>query len=125
MRVALAPLRADAFLAGRPARAGEAPDVVWSTPEGKARGVADWADADVLCMTLASEGERVHVACNRGGAPARIVPPPAREGMEFRLIFDSAAGFFDLSGAWSNSGAAEPVAPARGVAIWRELPRGA
>ena len=123
LRAMLAPLRADAFLTGAPARPGEPPDVVWSTPDGGTPGHADWADGDLLCATLAGGGERVHLVCNRAMAPARIVPPHPRGGMEFRLIFDSAADFFDPAGAWTAESAPEFIAPARCVAIWRELPR--
>ena len=101
LREALAPLHMDRFLTGKdlpeaPQGDGGLPDVAWWRADGREMGDGDWADGDILALTLssrpgASDVERVFLAFNRAGELRPLVPPPPRRGFDWSLVLDSAA----------------------------------
>ena len=112
LRATLAPLHADRFLTGEAGADGGLPDVAWWRADGQPMQAEDWANGDVLALTLAAtqdgQIERVFIACNRSSERQTLTPPPPRSGFVWSLALDSAGSFARLEGKrYSFTGEAE------------------
>jgi glycogen operon protein len=88
-----AAFRDDRFLTGKPAPGSILPDAEWFAAGGRAMDIRDWEDprGPVLTLVLTAQGDRVALAINRGGVPAKIAPPAARPAHVWQLLADSSA----------------------------------
>jgi pullulanase/glycogen debranching enzyme len=104
LRGRFAPLHLDRFLTGKPEADGGLPDVAWWRADGRPMQTEDWANEDVLALTLTAmpqDGlrfERVFIAFNRSSERRTLTPPEPRPGLVWSLAVDSANSFARLDG---------------------------
>ncbi len=84
----------DRFLEGAAQDDTLVADIEWRRPDGAPMREADWRDgaAATLVAALYARGDRALVVLHRGAAPCDIVAPPARDGYDWRLVFDASDG---------------------------------
>ena len=127
LRRELAPLNADAFLAGDAVAPDEPADVAWLRPDGAAADEGFWRHGDALCLALCARGlsddayTRVFIAINRARESVDVAPPVARPGHAWIMALDSHAAVVSPSGALAIDGTV--AIAARAVIILHEVAR--
>jgi glycogen operon protein len=81
-------LHADRFLTGAAHDATLLPDVEWRQADGQTMRDPAWHTASLLVAVFCAAGDRVAIACNRGGA-AEVTLPDPRDDMAWRIDLDS------------------------------------
>lgn len=101
------------------------PDVAWWRADGMPMGSADWAQADVIGMTLQLQDNarigRLHVVFNRSRTPAALVLPQSMPGNCWRILLNSAAAHVALQ---PGSVDLPETAPPRSVCAFAEMAEG-
>lgn len=127
LRAVVPVLNEDRFFDGAQRHAGGFADVVWLRADGAPMLDDDWqghSGGACLAMTLAPampDGERVHLAFNRGAEPCILHLPLAQAGRHWRRMLDSARGYCaSIPGIGEPALAQETPVPARSVCLWME-----
>ncbi len=119
LRKAAPAVTQDAFLCGEAIDDALLPDVEWRRPDGAPMRDEDWRDggANTLIAALYARQSRVMLVFHRGAYEQRVVLPPARMGLEWRVALSTDAA--QLHGERAT------IAPRSVVALCEEVSAGA
>jgi len=113
-------LRQTRFLTGRPAGAGQPPDVVWFAPDGQAMSEANWSapGSGAFGMLLNGGVKSLLIVVNGSAEPVAVVLGDPGWVASYEVVVDTAGRW---EGAWRRPGDQLKM-PARSMAVARARP---